>query len=84
VFLIVARVGGDYSINSALFISLVKRHNCPLDRGPGGPHNEPSQHGGLKIQPFGLSDGSQSLILKNGVFWDITSCGSKNRRFEGI
>jgi hypothetical protein len=26
-----------------------------------------------------------AMIMKNGVFWDITLCGSsKNRRFGGI
>jgi hypothetical protein len=33
---------------------------------------------------FNIIDSANIIVLKNGVFWDVTPCGScKNRRFGG-
>jgi hypothetical protein len=39
----------------------------------------------LKTQFHGRFEIFTAMTMKNGVFWDVTPCGScKNRRFGGI
>jgi hypothetical protein len=52
-------------------LSPVKSAQYPLDKISVAPHSQFEQYGKMKS-------------VKNGVFWDVTPCGScKNRRFGG-
>jgi hypothetical protein len=47
------------------------------------PHTEQTL-GAMAVPVPDIMDSSMSVAWKNGVFWDVTPCGScKNRRFGG-
>jgi hypothetical protein len=53
------------------------RHNVPPYRGSIMRDEKPMY--GVRFEVF------MAVTMKNGVFWDVTSCGScKNRRFGGM
>jgi hypothetical protein len=55
--------------------------------GPLGPQRFKSPYvsmSSLPIEEYVRFEGFKAVTMKNGVFWDVTPCGScKNRRFEG-